>query len=219
MGSTTAVKLKLHRRNLELAGERFTVLALRPTTTERFATTEYHDTWHILGNVDGADLLGRLAWAMAFQSRKHTLLLVDLPQISKDPFDTSPTAPILVVNSDLDAPTPAAIDSLRTQLPLAEPSEGSVRLMTAGFDRALADPDRFWAQERTEDQEFKAHQHARWVDQISGVVVLSAPSPVLRQWAVRVAELAARGPLDPEWAPDQEHKWTGEIQVLARALA
>jgi hypothetical protein len=219
MGSTTAVKLKLHRRNLELDGERFAVLALRPTTSERFATTEYQDTWHILCNLDGADLLARLSWAMAFQSRKHTLMLIDLPQITADPFDASPTAPILVVNSELDAPTPAAIESLRTQVPLTGPSEGSVRLMTAGLDRALADPDRFWAQERSGDPEFKAHQLARWVEQVSGVVVLAAPPPVLRQWAVRVAELAARGALDPEWTPDQEHRWTGEVQVLARVLA
>jgi hypothetical protein len=219
MGSSTAVKLKLHRRNLELEGERFTVLALRPTTTERFATTEYHDTWHILANVDGAQLLGRLAWAMAFQTRPHTLLLIDLPQIAKDPFDTSPTAAILIANTDLDAPDPAAIDALRTQLPLSDPSEGSVRLMTAGFDRALADPDRFWNQERSEDTAFKEHQHARWLEQVNGVVVLAAPAPVLRQWAVRVADLAALPPLDPEWTPDQEHKWTGEVQVLARPLA
>ncbi len=159
MGSTTAVKLKLHRRNLELDGERYSVLALRPTTTERFATTEYHDTSHILCNLDGADLLGRLAWAMAFQSRKRTLLLVDLPQIVKDPFGTGPTAPILVVNTDLDPPGPATIESLCGKLPLTEPSEGSVRLMTAGFDRALADPERFWNQERNEDPAFKAHQH------------------------------------------------------------
>jgi hypothetical protein len=219
MGSTTAVKLKLHRRNVELDGERFTVLALRPMTTERFATTKYQDTWHILCNPEGADLLGRLAWAMAFQSRKHTVMLVDLPQIAKDPFDAAPTAPIIVVNSELDAPTPAAIASLRAQIPLAEPSEGSVRLMTAGFDRALVDPDRFWAQERDDDPALKAHQHARWIEQVSGVVVLAAPPPVLRQWAVRVAELAARGPLDPEWTPAREHKWTGEVQVLARTLA
>ena len=148
MGSTTAVKLKLHRRNLELDKERFTALALRPTSAERFATTEYHDTWHILCNLDGADLLGRLAWAMAFQTRKHTLLLVDLPLIAPDPFDASPTAPILVVNSELEPPSPVAIAALRTQLPLTDPSEGSVRLMTAGFDRALADTDRFWSQER-----------------------------------------------------------------------
>ena len=143
---------------------------------------------------------------MAFQSRPHTLLLVDLPQIAKDPFDASPTAPILVVNTDLDAPSPAAIRRCATQLPLTESVGRLGAAHDRGFDRALADLDRFWTQERSEDPEFKAHQHARWVEQVSGVVVLAAPAPVLRQWAVRVAELAARGPLDPEWTPDQEHQ-------------
>lgn len=219
MESTTAVKLKLHRRNLELAGERFTVLALRPTTTERFATTEYHDTWHLLCNLAGVDLLGRLAWAMAFQSRPHTLIVVDLPQIAADPFDASPTAPILIVNTDLDPPGAEAIESLRAQLPLTTESEGSVRLSIAGFDRARADPDRFWNQERSDDQDFKAHQQARWLEQVGGVVVLAASAEVLRQWAVRVAGLATLPPLEPDWTPDQEHRWTGEVQVLSRALA
>jgi hypothetical protein len=219
MGSATAVKLKLHRRGLELDGERFTVLVVPPTAAQRFATTEYHETWPILANVDGAELLGRLAWAMAFQSRKHTMLLVDLPLIAADPFDVSPPSPVLIVNSDLDAPSPAAIEALRGRLPLTDPSEGSVRLMTAGFDRARADTDRFWTQERSDDPAFKAHQHARWVERVNGVVVLAAPAPVLRQWAVRVAELAASGPLDPEWTPGQDHKWTGEVQVLARTLS
>jgi hypothetical protein len=218
MGSP-AVKLKLHRRNVELDGQRFTVLALRPTIAERFATTEFHETWHILCDAPGAELLGRLAWAMAFQTRPHTMLLIDLPLIAPDPFAASPASPILIVNSELEAPSAAAIEALRATLPQTEPSEGSVRLMTAGFDRALADPERFWNQERSEDKQFKAHQHARWVEQVGGVVVLSAPSAVLRQWAVRVGDLAASGPLDPEWTPVDDRKWTGEVQVLATVTA
>lgn len=219
MGSATAVKLKLHRRNVELDGERFTVLSLRPTTAARFAATEYHEASQILCNVDGAELLGRLSWAMAFQSRAHTLLLIDLPLIAKDPFDVSPPAPILIVNSDLGSPSAAVIEALAAKLPLTDDSEGSVRLMTAGFDRALADVDRFWTQERAEDPDLKQHVNARWVERVSGAIVLAAPPAVLRQWAVRVAELASRGPLPPGWTPADEQKWTGEVKVLASSLA
>ena len=219
MASTTAVKLKLHRRGVELDGERFAVLSLRPTATERFATTEFHDTWHVLSDVEGAELIGRLAWAMAFQSRPHTLLLVDLPLIAKDPFDASPQLPILIVNTDLESPTPAAIEALRAQLPQTDPSEGSVRLMTSGFDRALSDADKFWTQERKDDPSFKANVNARWLERIGDMIVLAAPGTVLRQWAVRVAEVAARGPLDAEWTPGSETKWTGEVQALATAPA
>lgn len=217
MGSS-AVKLKLHRRIAELDGARFTVLALRPTTTERFATTEVHETWQMLSSTEGADLLGRLAWAMAFQSYQHTVLLIDLPLIAPDPFATSPLSPILIVNSDLGSPSPAALTALRAQLPQTEPSEGSVRLMTSGFDRALADTDRFWTQEKKDNPQLKAHQQARWVEQVSGVVVLAAPAPALRQWAIRVGDVAARGALDPEWTPGDARQWTGEVQVLATAL-
>lgn len=219
MGSPATVKLKLHRRSYELDGERYAVLSPRPTTTARFATTEFHETWHILCDVEGAELLGRLAWAMAFQTRPHTLLLVDLPLIAPDPFAVSPSSPILIVNTDLEAPSPAAIEALLAQLPQGEASEGSVRLMTAGFDRALSDLERFWTQARHDDPAFKAHQHARWLERVSGVVVLAAPAPVLRQWAVRVADLAGRGPLEAGWTPSAETKWTGEVQVLAAAPA
>jgi hypothetical protein len=217
MGSTTTVKLKLHRRSFELDGERFAVLSPRPTATERFATTEFHDTWHILSDVEGAELLARLAWAMAFQSRPHTLLLVDLPLIARDPFDASPQLPILIVNTDLGRPTPAAIEALHAQLPQSDPSEGSVRLMTSGFDRALSDSERFWTQERKDDPALKANVNARWLERVGDVIVLAAPAPVLRQWAVRVAEVAGRGPLDADWTPSSETKWTGEVQVLATA--
>ena len=219
MGSATAVKLKLHRRNVELDGERYTILSLRPTTAARFATTEYHEALQILCDVDGAELLGRLSWAMAFQSRSHTILLIDLPLIAKDPFDVSPPAPILIVNSDHGSPSPAAIEVLASKLPLTGDSEGSLRLMTAGFDRALADAERFWTQERAEDPELEQHVNARWVARVDGAVVLAAPPPVLRQWAVRVAELASRGPLPPGWTPADEQKWTGEVKVLAASLA
>ena len=219
MGSATAVKLKLHRRNVEIDGERFTVLSLRPTTTARFAATEYHEALQILCDVDGAELLGRLSWAMAFQSRSHTFVLIDLPLIVKDPFDVCPPAPILIVNSDLGSPSAAAIEALVSKLPLTDDSEGSVRLMTAGFDRALADPDRFWTQQRAEDPDLKQHVNARWVERVSGAIVLAAPPPVLRQWAVPVAELASRGPLPPGWSPADEQKWTGEVKVLTGSLA
>jgi hypothetical protein len=214
MGSTTTVKLKLHRRNVELDGERFAVLSLRPTTTARFATTEYHETVQILCDVEGAELIARLSWAMAFQSRKHTILLIDLPMIAKDPFALSPPAPILIVNSDLEAPSPAALAALTPQLPLAGDSEGSLRLMTSGFDRALTDVEHFWNQERAEDPDLKQHVHARWLERVGGTVVLAAPPAVLRHWAVRVAELASQGPLPADWTPAAEQRWTGEVKVL-----
>ena len=94
-----------------------------------------------------------------------------------------------------------------------------MRLVTTGFDRALSDLEKFWAQGRKDDPSFNARQHARWVERVNGVVVLSAPSPVLRQWGVNVAQLAQRGPAEPGWTPVDDRKWTGEVQVLAAALS
>ena len=196
-----------------VSGSRSSRCARRTTT--RFATTEYHESLLVLCDADGVDLLGRLSWAMAFQTRPRTILLIDLPLIAPDPFGASPSEPIVIVNSEYEPPSAAALDALRAMLPLTDESLGSVRLMTAGFDRAVADVDHFWNQERANDPELKQHVNARWVERVSGVVVLAAPTPVLRQWAVRLTEVAGAGPRPAGWTPAAEQKWTGEVKVLA----
>jgi len=69
--------LKLHLRVLEVHRKTLRVVSLRPQLGARFSTNYYHDTWHILAGVDGADVLGRLLWGLAFQRQPGTLILID----------------------------------------------------------------------------------------------------------------------------------------------
>ncbi|HEU5392346.1 MAG TPA: hypothetical protein VFV73_41310 [Streptosporangiaceae bacterium] len=59
--------LKLHRHAVWLDGRRFTVIILRPGTGARFASSYYHRTWHVLSDLHGAGVLGRLLWGLAYQ--------------------------------------------------------------------------------------------------------------------------------------------------------
>ena len=81
--TASKARTKVHRRTVGLDGAAYTVLTPRPGTAERFATNRHHDTWHILSDVGGARLLGRLMWAMAFQRHADTILLLDGPILSR----------------------------------------------------------------------------------------------------------------------------------------
>lgn len=94
-------RTKVHRRAIVLDATAYTVLTPRLGTAERFATNRHHGTWHILSDVGGARLLGKLMWAMAFQRHADTILLIDGPLLVENPFDADPSSPIVIVNTDL----------------------------------------------------------------------------------------------------------------------
>ena len=125
-----------------LDGRAYTVLTLRPGTAERFATNRYHGTWHILSDVGGGQLLGRLMWAMAFQRHADTILLLDDAVLVENPFDADPPSPIVIVNTALGELRQGAVGALQAQLPLRGSSDGTVVLQTPGLDLAHADTRR-----------------------------------------------------------------------------
>ena len=55
-------RLKLHLHLCDLGGETFHVVTLRPDTDVCFSTNYFHETWHILSDVQGARALARLMW-------------------------------------------------------------------------------------------------------------------------------------------------------------
>ena len=67
MSGDSPDRLKVHRRELMLDGEHFTVLSPRAQTEVRFSTNHFHETWHVISDVDSARFLGRVLWAMAYQ--------------------------------------------------------------------------------------------------------------------------------------------------------
>jgi hypothetical protein len=205
-------RLAVHRRTMELDGRRYTVLSPRPSVACRFATNRYHETWHVLTDADGAALLGQLFWAMSYQRRERTIIVIDTPLLVPNPFDADPSSPIVIVNNDLGALPRAAVADLRPRLPFRTPSEGTVVLQTRGLDVALSDEAEFRRREEQAGWQWKAHQQRRWVDRVNGTLVIAAPPPVLRAWGVRMS-------LPERWTyPDAEYlDWpdvTGEVQIL-----
>ena len=127
----------------------WTILTPRPTDPARLATASSAAGIQLRGDLAGLEALAHWLWAGAFQERARTAILIDLPFLVAN--GTDPSAPIVLVNSSLGEPSAPALAELRAQLPLTSPSEGTVRLRTAGLDRALADPLGFEAKARAVD--------------------------------------------------------------------
>jgi hypothetical protein len=199
--------LKVHRRTLSLDRRSCTALALRPATEERFATNRYHQTWHVLSDVAGARLLGRLCWAMAHERRPGTFVVIDPRFLVPNPFDADPSSPIVIVNNDLGPFSRAMATALRHRLPFTTASEGTVVLRTPGLDEALAAG-------RRPPPEWNRHQQRRWIERVHGLVVLAAPPPVLREWAEQLCQVGERfyRGNDTMWL--DRGVFDGEIQIL-----
>jgi hypothetical protein len=184
-------RLKVHRRSLRLDGDLYTVLSPRPSTTARFATSGRQGRWHVLTDADGAQLLARLCWAMAYQRQARTMTLIDPAFLVPDPLAAVPSAPIVIVNRDLGPLSPGAAAALRPQLPFEMPSAGTVALQTRGLDLALADPVAFG--QRDDQVGPTGDQWQQWVEGTDDLVVMAAPSPVLRAWGVSWSGLGPQG--------------------------
>lgn len=211
--------LKLHRRHATLDGRDLTVLTLRPNTSERFATNFHHQTWHVLTDQAGAQLLGRLCWGLSYQRRPGTILVIDHPLLQPNPFDADPSSPIVIANSDLTALDRATVDRLKRFLSKGRPSDGTVRLSTGGLDRLLADdPQRELARLQQQSGVFwNEHQRRSWTDRINGMVVMAAPPPVLQWWAIWLSRLGTTWYRGTDWT-ELEHIVTrrrdGEVQIF-----
>jgi hypothetical protein len=213
--TTSAERLKVQRRSLRLDGLAYTILSPRPSEAARFATNRYHETWHVISDGAGAQLLARLCWAMAFQQRERTFVLIDPPLLVPNPFDADPSTPIVIANNDLGPIGRDAMKSLRSKVPLDTPSMGTVVLQTRGLDAALEDEAAFF---RRDDRATwrNEHQKWRWIDGTSGgLLVMAAPPPVLRGWGVDLSNLGRQAQPGMQWETYLDHpETTGEVQVI-----
>ena len=143
MTGSSSGRLKVHRRTMPVDGRRHTVLSPRQDVGCRFATHLFHDTWHLLTDIDDK-LLGRLCWAMAYQRRERTLLVIDPGLLGSQSIRRRP----VVADRDREQ-RPGTARSLRgsrtatAQLPFSAASEGTVVVQTRGLDAALADEAAF----------------------------------------------------------------------------
>lgn len=219
MESQEQPEVKLHRRTVMLDGREFTILTPRPQTPVRFATNRFHETWHILSDRHGGQLLARFCWAMAYQRKARALLLIDQPLLVPNPFDADQSSSILVVNSDLGTPSRDAMGMLKALLPWKTRPQGTVRLHARGLDHALANKADFWATHLRSDDWWNEHRQRRWIDRVNGIVVLSAPPPVLKAWAVELADIGSRWYRGADSTYLDHAGSEGEVQVFDQFAA
>ena len=210
--TASGARTKVHRRAVVLDGTQYTVLTPRPGTTERFATNRYHGTWHILSDVGGARLLGRLMWAMAFQRHADTILLLDGPLLVENPFDADPSSPIVIVNTALGVLRQGAVGALQAQLPLRGSPDGTVVLQTPGLDLALTDDARGKGQQAW--WRARADRRRILIDRSRRTLVLAAPPSVLRSWGLELSYLGDSSYRGMDYAELDWPSSEGEVQIF-----
>ena len=198
--------LKLHRRVVRLGGHDHTLLTLRPVARVRFSTNYFHDTWHILSDGHGAQVLARLLWGLSYQARPGTIVLLDEANLDPNPFDAEPARPVALIPAGVTAVTGPLLRQLRRADWRRRPPAGTVRWRTHGLDAAVAaDRDRSGG---------RSHSWARTVERVvmhAGVIAVTADVDRLRQLAVEAARL-------PDWWYDGQ-SWmrldypAGEVQI------
>jgi hypothetical protein len=204
-------RVKLHRHVARLDGEQYTVITPRPGTDARFSTNQFHGTWHILSDLHGARLLGRLLWGLAYQRVPRTMVLIDRPFIDPNPFDAAPADPIALVPALLTPLRTRSARQLRQRLPLTTPA-GTVRWHTPGLAAALAEQRRDRAPGERRAPWIAPRGFQERIDRIGGLLVLAATPSVLREWAVTVYRL---GEYAYEGMAYTEIGWPdGEVQVF-----
>jgi len=180
---TLANALKVHLRVFDIHRTTLRVVTLRPQTPVRFSSNYYHDTWHILAGADGAVLLGRLLWGLAFQRHPGTMILIDAPHLVPTPFEADPPAPILLVPAGLTQIDDDVLRALKLRLRRAPGSPTTIRWHTFGMPAALEHDhvrthflpgrkDRIWTRER--------------MSRRAGFICYTAPADVLRAHAIGI---------------------------------
>jgi hypothetical protein len=184
--------MKLHRTVAYPDGREYTLVTLRPSTTERFAVNRFHDMWHVLSGRAGAKLFARLLWGLAYQRHRNTLVVVDRRFLDPTPFEADPAPPIVLVPTDRTPFGGAAARDLRRLPSRPKSPDGTVRWQTHGLDTALADVDAWWRSNPWAAWDGHAYHHTRTAHRVlrEGLIVLPGSARELRQDAMAVAALA-----------------------------
>lgn len=185
--------IRLHRRSVYLDTSMWTILTPRPGDPKGFSTGSEGGSVRVLGPVASMEFLAHALWALAFQHKERTALLFDLPAMVPNPASGQSSRPVVWVNADLGSPSPEMLDGLRRLLPLESESDGTLKLRTAGLDRALQHPESFAAKERAmpDVAMWSANDWDTWVTRQAGLVTAVMPSAALRAYAVAAGEYGA----------------------------
>jgi hypothetical protein len=174
-------QLRLHRFSARLDGRTYAVMTPRPSLKCRFATNNYHDTWHILGDASGGAFLAELFWWLSYQTAPNSVVVIDDAMLVPNPFDADPSSPVAIFSADATHLGRRATDDLRSILRRKPRSEGTVRVSTPSFGKRQETPMMPVWDNRIRD--FKL------TDRVNGVIRVSASPELFRRWSVYLGDL------------------------------
>ncbi|MFE3543558.1 TfoX/Sxy family DNA transformation protein [Nocardia sp. NPDC059177] len=201
--------LKLHRHEVRSVPGVRTAITPRPGTHARFSTNRFHETWHILSDDHGAQLLARLLWGLSYQARPGTVMVIGREFLLPTPFDADPADPIVLVPGWCTSFDDHTAAQLKRRLPLSN-SAGTVRWQTFGLDPATAP-------EAIERRYATGYRSVRGdIARRRGLLVLTPATPEdCRTWALDAARLdSARRGTDYAYLDDWNRGHDGEIQIF-----
>jgi len=207
--------LAVHLRVFAIHGTTLRVVTLRPQTPVRFSTNYFHGTWHILAGRDGAVVLGRLLWGLAFQRQPGTLVLIDRAHLVPTPFEADPPDPVLLVPDGLTRVDVDLLRALARRLRRAPGPPTTIRWHTFGMPAALAAPPR--ASVPWRDAETAALRSRERMSRRAGFICYTAPPPILRAHALAIYRAHAGGATyHPLAEHDHRRGWgyDGELQLI-----
>jgi hypothetical protein len=209
--------LKLHLRVLDIHRRTLRVVTLRPQSPVRFSTNYFHDTWHILAGGDGAVILGRLLWGLAFQRHPGTLILIDRAHLVPTPFEADPADPILLIPDALTSIDDDLLRAVKLRLRRAPTAPTTIRWHTFGMPAALERDE-----PRDERWRWRSSRNApMWsrerMSRRAGFLCYTAPPAVLRAHGLGIYHMHLVG---DGYYPMAEHRgastwrYDGEFQPI-----
>jgi hypothetical protein len=206
--------LKLHLRVVTVGRYTYRIVTLRSATSARFSTNFFHDTWHVLTDREGAFILARLLWGLAFQREPGTAVLLDGVHLVPTPFEADPGGPVLLVPAGLTRVDAVLLRLLKARLRHPTPQK-TVRWQTFGLPQAL--PENFDSRV-SRYREARSQRSQEQMQRLGGFVCYSAPRDILRSQALAIYRMRECKSMDYHYlAEDGGHGWwrtDGEVQVF-----
>jgi hypothetical protein len=209
----------MHLRLLTAGGTTYRIITLRPSTKVAFSTNFFHQTWHIVTDQRGAQVLARLLWGLAFERHPGTLLLVHGDHLLPTPFEAERSDPFLLVPAGLTGLDPSVLRTLKSRLNRLGPPDRTIRWQTFGLDAALQTlQEGQWDRSPMNWTENKLLWRQERMERLGGFICYSAPPAILRLQALRVHSLrVGRNEMDYHDLAEKTSRdsWAdGEVQIF-----
>jgi hypothetical protein len=208
--------LKLHLYEVEVHGYTYHVLKLRPSEKVQLSNNYFHETWHLLAGVGGAEILAKLLWGLAYQKKPGTLLMLDTPHLTPTPFEADAPLPVIIALEGLARMDDDLLRALRRKLSHIKAPTATVKWQTFSLEGS----EDLYKQSRPHDQEQEGLWRQEKMSLRGGMICYTAPSLILRLQALSVRHLGKRLYFGSnytylahgDWRP-REHP-NGEVQVF-----